>query len=220
MSTYRILECEQRTPEWYQARAGRVTSSVAEAITATLKSGGEPASRRDLRTQLAIERLTGTAYDGDNYVSKEMQRGIDLEPAAFQEYEIATGYLPRKVGFVQHATLAIGTSPDGLVLTGGDHILGVLELKCPKSATHVGYLKAGRLPPEYVPQATHHLLVTGAAWVDFASFDDRLPEGLRWFHVRVKREELDTVGYANKLLAFLEEVDAEVEALRRLRKAA
>ena len=210
-----IVQCEQRTPEWFQARAGRLTGSVADAITATLKSGGEPAARRDLRVNLAIERITGLPVESDGYVNREMQRGIDLEPAALAAYEAETGRVVRTTGFIQDEALLVGCSLDGDV----DGLQGIIELKCPKSATHVGYLRRGGLPSDYVAQVTHNLWVSGALWCDFVSFDDRLPEGLQFFRHRVQRETVDIKAYEAAALKFLAEVEAERLSLLNLKAA-
>lgn len=212
----RIIDCEQRSPEWFAARAGRLTGSVADAILAKLKSGGEPAARRDLRLQLAVESISGAPMETDGFISKEMQRGIDLESAAIGAYESETGSMVRKTGFIVRDDLLVGCSLDGDV----DNLRGILEIKCPKSATHVGYLRAKRLPPDYVAQVTHNLWVTGAEWCDFVSYDDRLPEGLQYFHVRVTRSELDLAGYEVEALRFLSEVKIEAQQLLELRSAA
>ena len=214
--TPRIIDCEQRSPEWFAARAGRLTGSVADAVVSKLKSGGEPAARRDLRTQLAIESITGLPVETEGFVSKDMQRGIDLEATAVGCYEAETGNMVRKTGFIIRDDLLVGCSTDGDV----EDLKGILEIKCPKSATHVGYLKANRLPPEYVAQVMHNLWVTGAEFCDFVSFDDRLPEGLQYFHVRAMRADLDVAGYEAEALRFLSEVRNEVETLKSLRKAA
>ena len=208
----KIHDCEQRSTAWYEARAGRLTGSVADAITATLKSGGEPAARRDLRLQLAVERITGQAMESDGFTSKEMQRGIDLEPAALAMYEAETGLIARKTGFISHTALMTGCSLDGDV----DGLKGIVELKCPKSATQVGYIRDGKLPKDYVAQVTHNLWVTGAEFVDFCSFDDRLPEPLQWFRVRVTRGELQIPLYEAAAMKFLAEVKVEVDQLNEL----
>jgi putative phage-type endonuclease len=209
-----IHECEQRSPEWFALRAGRLTGSAADAITAKpLKSGGEPAVRRDLRVQLAIETLTGKPVQNDVYVSAAMQRGIDLEGKARDAYEAATGNIVRQTGFVTHPVLqGIGCSLDGDIR----NFEGILEIKCPKSSTMVGYWTEGGLPTEYVPQVMHNMLVTGAAWCDFAAYDDRMPEGLEFFMVRVTREQLQLDEYEVKVLAFIREVGAQVGLLRHL----
>lgn len=211
-----IIDCEQRTPEWFAARAGRLTGSVADAVLATLRSGGEPASRRDLRTQLAIETITGRPVESDGFINREMQRGIDLEPVARGIYEAETGLTVRQTGFVIRPGLPIGCSLDGDI----DGFAGIVELKCPKSATHVGYLKRGGLPAEYVPQVTHNLWVTGAEWCDFVSFDDRLPDGLQFFCFRAERSTLDLKAYEVAALKFLDEVKAEADMLLTMKSAA
>ncbi len=213
-----IVDCEQRTPEWFQARAGILTATgAAKMLAKPLRSGGEPAERRDLRVNLAIERLTGQPVEENGFVSAEMKRGIELEPAALAAYEAATGILVQSVGFLRHPTLPIGCSPDGVI---GD-LEGGLELKCPKSATHLGYLrKPDKCPTEYIPQITHTLFVSGAPWWDFASYDPRLPEELAFFLVRVRREDVDLAGYEKALMGFLEEVEAEYRDIAALLAAA
>jgi hypothetical protein len=145
-----------------------------------------------------------------------MDRGIALEPAAFAAYEALTGEVVTRTGFLAHDTLPIGCSLDGHV---GDFD-GVLELKCPKSATHVGYLRAGVVPAAYLPQVTHNLWVSGAAWCDFMSYDPRLGPGLETFLVRVPRDEAAIAAYRSKALVFLEEVATELAALTERREVA
>lgn len=208
MKPFTVIEAEQRSPEWFMARLGRLTGSRAADMLATIKSG-EAAARRDLRVQLVCERLTQTLQE-DAFVNAAMQRGIDMEPAAFAAYEALTGSVAQRTGFLAHDTLAIGCSLDGHV---GD-FEGLLEVKCPKSATHLGYLRGGVVPAAYVPQIAHNLFVSGAKWADFLSYDDRFPGSLQTFLVRVERDESAIEAYAAKALAFLAEVDAEVAALR------
>jgi len=195
---------DQRTPDWYAARLGRLTGSAASDMLARIKTG-EAAARRDLRLRLVCERLTGQSQE-DGFVSPAMQHGIDLEPVAFAAYESATGHMVNRVGFLAHDDLPAGCSPDGEI--GG--FVGIVELKCPKSATHLKYLRAGTVPSDYLPQITHNLWVTGAAWCDFASFDDRFPPSLQLFRVRVERNDAEIASYELMVRAFLAEVDAEL----------
>lgn len=215
MSRFLLSEHEQGTPEWYQVRAGRATGSRARDITAKIKSG-EAADRRDYRVQIVTERLVGAPQE-DGYVSKDMQWGIDQEPYARMAFEAATGAFVEEAGFAYLPNLAAGCSVDGFIDDDG-----IFEAKCPKSATHIKYLMAGRLPPEYVPQVTHNLWVTGRAFADFVSFDPRMPADLQLFHIRVERSELDLAGYEKELRAFLAECDALEEQLRarQLKRAA
>jgi hypothetical protein len=208
-----ILTDDQRSDAWRSARLGRLTGSRAKDILKSIRSGGEAAARRDYRLQLVCERLTGRA-DEDGYVSAEMQRGTDMEPAALAAYEAETGQIVQATGFLSADGLMVGCSLDGHV---GD-FAGIVELKCPKSATHLGYIREGLMPAAHLPQLRHNLWVSGAEWADFCSFDDRLPEDLQLFRVRVTREEAKLDDYEKEARAFLAEVDRELEALIALRK--
>lgn len=211
MNNFTIVTHEQRSPEWFAARFGRLTGSVAGDMLAALKGGGEAYQRRDLRARLVCERLTGQPQE-DGYVNAVMQRGIDKEPDAFDAYEAQSGNLVRRTGFLSHDALMVGCSLDGDV----ENFAGIVELKCPKSATHLSYLKTNGVPPNHMPQILHNLWVTGAQWCDFVSFDDRFPDGLRLFIQRVPRVELDILAYEKVALKFLAEVDAEVAAMAAL----
>lgn len=210
MKPFVIHDLEQRSPAWFAVRLGKLTGSCAADVLATIKSG-EAAARRDLRLRLVVERLTGQSQE-DGFVSKDMQRGTDLEPAAFAAYEALTGRMASRVGFVSLPTVAAGCSPDGVV----DDFETLLSLKCPKSSTQIGYHRAGKMPAAYVPQMLHELWITGAKFYDFLSFDDRLPGPLATFFVRVPRDEQAVLDYADKAKAFLQEVEREYEAVATL----
>lgn len=210
---FHIVEHEQRSPAWFLARSGRLTGSRAADILAKIKTG-EAAARRDYRLQLAVERLTGAPQE-NGFVSADMQRGIDMEATAFAAYEAATGEMVRRTGFICADEHMIGCSLDGDV----SDFAGIIELKVPKSTTHIGYFKSGGLPSNHLAQVQHNLWVTGAEWCDFASFDDRLPKALQLFRVRVYAKDLDMATYQTEAMKFLDEVDAEVRALSALQAA-
>jgi putative phage-type endonuclease len=207
MRSFEVIDAEQRSPEWFRARAGRVTASRAADMLAKTKSGYST-SRKNLLVQLVAERLTGLPQE-DNYQSPAMLRGIELEPKAFAAYEATTGQMATKVGFLAHLDQPIGASPDGVI---GDFD-GILELKVPNPATHLTYLKARTLPSDYLPQVSHHLLVSGAAYCDFMSYGPNFPEALQVFLVRVYRADVDLDAYARELATFLAEVDNELTAV-------
>lgn len=204
---FTIVDAEQRSDAWFAARLGRLTGSRAGDMLATIKSG-EAAARRDLRTQLVCERLTGVMQE-EPYINAAMQRGIDCEPRAFAAYEAQTGTLVQRSGFLAHTEHMAGCSLDGHV---GD-FAGILELKCPKSTTHLRYLRGGVVPSDYLPQILHNLWVTGAEWCDFVSYDDRFPPQFQVFIVRVDSYPAQMAEYEKKALAFLTEVDAEAQSL-------
>lgn len=211
--TFNICHDEQRSADWFAARIGRVTGSRAADVLATIKSG-EAAARRDYRTQLVVERLTLQPQE-DGYINAAMQWGIDHEADAFAAYEAQTGQIVRRTGFLQATDRMVGCSLDGDV----ENFAGILELKCPKSATHLKYLRGGSVPSEHVPQIVHNLWVTGAQWCDFVSFDPRFPQSLQLFVVRVPRDEKQIASYELAVTLFLTEVDNEVGQMVQLMTA-
>lgn len=207
---FRILDCEQRSADWFQARLGKLTGSRAGDMLATIKTG-EAAARRDLRMQLLCERLTNTSQE-DGYVNAVMQRGIDLEPEARAAYEVLTGNLVQEVGFVEHNTVQAGCSPDGYV----GEFDGLVSIKCPKSATHLLYLRSQTIPTEYLGQVLHELWITGARWYHFVSYDSRFPEPLQLKLIHYTRDDAAIAEYEQKALAFLAELDRETYAIQAL----
>jgi putative phage-type endonuclease len=205
----KVLDLPQGSDEWKAARAGRVTASRIADVIATIKAG-EAAARRDYRAQLVAEILTGTPQE-DGYINAEMQHGIDTEPMARSAYELAKGSWVEQVGFVLHPQIErAGASPDGLV--GKD---GLVEIKCPKTATHLQYLVDGAVPTKYQPQMLWQMACTERAFCDFVSFDPRLPEEMQLFVARLKRDDKRIKELEGAVGAFLADVDKMLETVRR-----
>lgn len=214
-----IHDCEQRTDVWRQARLGKVTSSTAADMLATHKDGKTPAaSRKNLLTQLVLERITGRSQD-DGYQSRAMEQGTEREADACGQYEVLTGRPVFSAGFLQHPTLAAGASLDGFVgpIKNPE---GIIEIKCPLPATHLEYLKTGAVPHHYFKQILHQLWVTGAEWCDWLSFNPDFPEPLRTKLVRVHAPREALHAYEGLLKQFLAEVDAEEANVRKLMELA
>lgn len=204
----KVHDCAQRSETWYAVRLGKLTASRVGEAFAKIKSG-EAASRRNLRMQLVLERLTGKSQE-NGYQSDDMRRGIELEPDALGAYEAETGLLVESVGFCEHDSLLTGCSPDGLV--SGD---GLLDAKCPKAANHYDFIRNGP-SLEYRLQLTHDLWITGRAWGDSVSFHPDFPPALRLKVVRLFAKDLDLSAHERQVRAFLDEVDREVEAIGAL----
>jgi YqaJ-like viral recombinase domain len=203
----RFVDCEQNSAKWIRARTGRITASRICDLMATLKRGGEAASRRDYRAELIAERLTGKAENC--YVSKEMRYGSEQEPFARTAYEIRTENIVDQVGFVFHPRLDFsGASPDGLIREDGG-----LELKCPKTTTHLAYIGAGIVPKEYEYQMLWNMACAEREWWDFASFDPRLPEKLRLFIVRMPRDGGRIREIEREVMILNNEIDTICEQL-------
>jgi predicted phage-related endonuclease len=125
-------------------------------------------------------------------------------------YEFFVDRDVQQCGFINHPTiLCAGASPDGLV--GGD---GLLELKCPNTATHIDTLLSGTIPDKYLKQMMFQMACTGRQWCDFASYDRRLPERMRLFVKRVERDDAMIADIELAVTQFLGELDDTVEALR------
>lgn len=199
---------EQRTDEWYAARLGRATASNFGKVLAKIKTG-EAADRRNYRAQLVIERLTGNRQEG--YSNAAMQWGTEQEPFARIAYMADRGVDVQEVGFIQHSTLMAGCSPDGLIATDG-----LIEIKCPVSATHIETLKTQHMPLEHMPQVQGQMWIAGREWCDFVSYDPRMPEKLQMFVQRIPRDDQYIKALAFEVERFLEEVAAEVTALQKI----
>lgn len=198
----------QGTETWKLARVGRATASRFADVLATIKSG-EAASRRNYRAQLVTERLTGLPVE--SYQSAEMRWGIECEPYAREAYSVTTGQSVMQVGFIEHGELAAGCSPDGLV---GDD--GLLECKCPNTATHIDTLLAGGKQPDYMAQVQGQLWISDRKWCDLVSFDPRMPPKLQLVVWRVERDEAYIARLEEEVARFLSEVDATVGKLVKL----
>lgn len=222
----RIIDVVQGTDEWKAARCGKVTGSRLKDVLAKVKSG-EAASRRDYRVELVCEILTGVPAEL-GFISKEMQHGTDNEPFARAAYEAETGAMVDQVGFAVHPSISrAGASPDGIIGWDGEgDPEGILEIKAPKTATHLGYIltalkdPANAVPADYQPQMLWQMACTGAQWCDFVSFDPRLPEDLQLFVQRFPRDDARIASMEMEVRAFLREVDETITNLRKIRPAA
>lgn len=206
-----IEKVEQGTPEWFAARLGNVTASRVADVIAKTKSGYS-ASRENYMAQLICERMTNTV--AESYTNAAMAWGTETEPLARAAYESVADVLVDEVGYIAHPTIErAGASPDGLV-----GVFGLLEIKCPNTATHIDTLISEQVPTKYITQMQWQMSCTGRIWADFVSFDPRLPSGLQMF---VKRVEFDAEYVAmlkEEVVKFLGELDAKISKLNELKE--
>lgn len=204
---------QQQSDEWFAARLGRVTGSRVKDVMAKGRGKEPSATRRNYMMELLCERLTGTRAEG--FTSAAMQRGTELEPFARMAYELDRGLMTTETGLILHPQIdGFGASPDALVES-----VGLLEIKCPNTATHVATLQSGRHDTQYEWQMLAQMACTGREWVDFVSFDDRLPEPLQYVCHRFERDDSRINDMEAEIRAFLEEL-AELERDMRARMAA
>jgi len=200
---------DQGSDEWIAMRLGKATASRIADVVAKTKSGYS-ASRANYMAELVAERLTGNR--GETFTNEAMQWGTKKEPDALAAYEFLTNAEIERVAFVPHPKVSMsGASPDGLV--GAD---GLVEVKCPNTATHIDTLLGQNVPGKYVTQIMWQLACTGRQWCDFVSFDPRLPDSMRLFVRRIQRDDLAIAELEKEVTAFLAEVAKKVSELKRL----
>ena len=201
---------EQRSDDWFTARLGKVTASRVADVVAKTKTGVS-ASRGNYMAQLIVERLTGKPVE--SFSSSAMQWGTDTEPLARAAYEMATDMMVEEIGFVEHESIPMcGASPDGLV---GDD--GLIEIKCPNTATHIETLINNTIDNRYVLQMQWQMACTDRKWCDFVSFDPRMPEALQMKIIRVNFNEMLVTDLENQVEQFLNEVQEKLEILNNLK---
>jgi putative phage-type endonuclease len=208
---FTVIDCEQKTPEWFAARAGRVTSTSAAAMLAKGRQGAESVGKSKLRNRLALERVAGRSLEKD-FTNRSMQQGTEREPEAYAAYEALTGRMLERTGFLSHNDLMAGCSLDGSC----DDFTGIVEIKCPEHEAHFEALESGKIPGDYFRQVQHAIFVSGAEWCDWFSYNPDFPESLRVQLVRVNRTEVDLDAYEHALTIFLAEVDLKVQAIKTL----
>jgi len=205
-----MTEVEQRSPEWFASRLGKVTASRVADVIAKTKSGYS-ASRDNYMAQLICERLTG--QQGESFTNAAMTWGTETEPLARSAFEAYEDVMVEEVGFVPHPTIEMsGASPDGLV-----GLFGMLEIKCPNTATHIDTLLTQTVPGKYITQMQWQMRCCERQWCEFVSFDPRLPQDLQLF---VKRVEFDPEYVAmleKEVIQFLAELDDKVNKLTNLK---
>jgi putative phage-type endonuclease len=199
----------QGSDAWLALRAGKVTASRVADVVAKTKPG-YGASRANYMAELIAERLTGSP--AERFTSAAMQWGTDHEPDARAAYEFFRDAAVQEIGFVEHSSIGMtGASPDGLV---GDD--GLVEIKCPNTATHLETLIGQAVPAKYVTQMLWQMACTGRKWCDFVSYDPRLPESMSMFVKRIDRDDKRIAELEAEVSAFLIEIATKLAQLESL----
>jgi putative phage-type endonuclease len=200
---------EQGTDEWFNARIGKVTASRVADLMAKTKTGYS-ASRDNYMAQLVCENLTKTKAEG--FTNAAMEWGTEQEPFARAAYEAKTGVMVEEVGFVPHPLIEwAGASPDGLV--GPD---GLVEIKCPNTATMIDTLLTGKVPSKYNIQMQFQMACTGRHWCDYVVFDPRMPAKAQLFIKRVFRDDAFIQEMEAEIVNFLTEVNVQIQQLNSI----
>ena len=195
-----ILNIEQRSEAWYEARCGRVTGTRFSDLVA----GESTKTYKSLISDIACEIITHRQDEG--YTNAAMEHGIETEPDARAEYEAVMGVKVAEVGFIMRDEIDkyhdwVGISPDGLTPDG------MIEIKCPMMRTHIEYIEGGKLPTEYRYQVQGQLFVTGLPYCDFVSY----VEDMKLFIVRVLPDEELFVEFERRLDKLIIDVNNKLE---------
>ena len=166
-------ELEQNTPEWFKVRLGKFTASDAQAV-ATNGKGLET-----LVYEKAAEIITG--QQKETYTNADMERGHELEAMARNAYELETGILVKRIGFIELEE-RVGCSPDGLIAEDG-----LQEIKCKNDSNFVKFIFDKAIDPAHTWQMQYQLLVSGRQWVDYVLFNPNFPKPV--VITRVERDE-------------------------------
>jgi putative phage-type endonuclease len=197
----------QGSDEWLRARLGKATASRVSDIVARTKTGWG-ASRANYAAQLIAERLTGALVE--SYTNAAMQWGTATEAEARLAYADSVIETVTEVGFIPHPVIVMtGASPDGLV--GKE---GLVEIKCPNTATHIDILLAERIPDKYILQMQWQVACAERDYCDFVSYDPRLPAEMRLFVKRLDRDDKRIAELSKEVAIFLDEVAEKVESLQ------
>ena len=203
----------QGSPEWHQARLGKVTASRISDVAAKIKTGWG-ASRAKYMGELIAESLTHEPTP--SFVNAAMQHGTDTEPQAAAAYSFYTDAELELVGFVDHPKIdQAGCSPDRLI--GKD---GLVEIKCPQTSTHIDTLLGSSIPKKYIDQMQWQMACTKRKWCDFVSFDPRMPPETQLFIQRVERDKERIKDLEEMVVDFLAEMNEKIDRLTKLEKAA
>lgn len=202
---------EQRSEEWFKSRLGKITASNASKVMAKGKSGAESKTRASYMAQLICEILTGERKE--SFTTEAIQRGIDLEASARNAYSLQ--FFDRdvsEVGFIECEEYPfIGASPDGLVNDDG-----LIEIKCPETHTHIDTILSGKPKSDYYWQMQMQMLCTGRKWCDFVSYDDRMPEEMQMFIIRIDRNDDDINRMIDECKLFHGEMMSKIEKLKEI----
>ena len=194
----KFIDVDQNSDEWYQLRAGKITSSALSKAMANFgKAFGEPAKK--YAVSIAIEQITGKAIPSD-YSNEHMERGHEQEPIARMLYEEEQFTSVTNGGFFDLGD--IGCSPDGLVDDNG-----VIEIKSAIPSIHFDRVKRNKYDSAYKWQLAGNLKFTGREWIDFISYCQAFPEGRQLF---VHRSTVDDFKEEFKM------IDERTEQFREL----
>lgn len=184
---------EQGSPEWKQARAGKVTASRAKDARDRLKSGAPSGKQIAYACQVALERVSGAPADM-TFENWQMREGHAQEPIARTAYERLTGNLVDEVGAFATDDDLFLYSPDGLIDDDG-----LLEVKTLFSPERIMTIVGNGDTSDFEDQCMFGLWLTGRQWIDLAVW---VPSLEHMAVKRITRDEDRIEALESDLMAF------------------
>jgi hypothetical protein len=193
-----IIECDQGSEAWFQARLGIPTASNFSAILAK----GEGKTRRSYMNKLAAEIITGDATE--SFTSPALDRGKVMEDEARTFYSFVNNVEPQRVGFVKNGP--IGWSPDSLIGSAGS-----LEIKTQRGDLLIETILKDEFPSEHKAQCQGGLWVGEREWIDLCVYWPRMPAFIK----RAYRDEDYIKNLSLEVDRFRSELTDLVERVRK-----
>lgn len=199
------MEKLQRTDDWFSQRIGKFTASEIYKLMGIKALG---LTGQSYAFDKAVEEVYGT-FDED-FVSYDMQRGVELEPLAFAKFKELQSLKfidVENCGFFDSGEY--GASPDGLVGTDA-----ILEIKCPKATTFFKLVATNEIDDKYLYQMQLQMMATNRNKAHF--FNYLVHDGKEYWHEIII--ELDEVIKAKLLERIKEATDLKNEYKKQLLK--
>ena len=171
---------EQRSNDWHNQRIGKFTASEIHKLMG-IRGLGE--TGKSYAIDKAVEIVFGRQED--SFISYDMQRGIELEPLAFNKFSELKDFEFIQVetcGFISLNDYS-GSSPDGLVSDNS-----ILEIKCPKIETFAKLVATNEVDTKYYLQMQKQMSDTNRDKAYF--FNYTVLDGVEYWHeIKILRDD-------------------------------
>lgn len=181
----------QGSEAWHEARKGNITGSQLSKVVPMRPYRGAwsaPSQSASYLEEKVMELTSGCVEEVPDNQYMKWGREHEKDARAFME-----DYMQTKV----YETGAIAMpwsdrvviSPDGVGIDS-DGVPFIFEAKCPKTKTHTRYCmaKTPKPPNDYLLQMHGEMMVTGAEYGMYLSYDPRA-KGMEVLPVRVEKDE-------------------------------
>lgn len=177
---------EQRSEEWFKYRAGKFTASDIHRMLGKEGLKKTKDSIDNYAFEKAVESLYGVE-EQEGFISKDIERGITLEPLAFRrfkelkEFEFLEVKESTFIPYCNHS----GATPDGYVSDNSN-----LEIKCPRRVKFFKMISKGleEISNQYYCQMQMQMLCSETEKTYF--FNYYIEKGIEYWHeIIVNRNE-------------------------------